>query len=471
MRSGSRGFGRTALAAALTATVVGALLLRSGAAAAPPAPPVVDDGRGLAGATVLSVAPTTGALELAVTSGQVRAETAGGLSQSLARSFSLGLIGSALTAGGCDGGQPLVEDELLPAALRVDNRSGPASLESTEVPLLAPVLGVGTERVSADLTPAARAEMITGDAQLSPLLRIAGGRATAESVVLPGDGRRAAAGVSIDVDILGLVTITGMRWDASHRSGDTEASDAGFSIGGLSIGGVPVPVDLPLSSLEPIGELINAALTPLGFTVELPRIERITEPVDLVRITPLHLRVADTPTSAVLGPVLEATREFRSTLFEELVKADCSLASALLVGDIVAGVASGTGALVLSIGGAEASSGDVIEENPFGEVPPLPPAAGVANPPEIGAAPPPPGAPQAVGDPPASLRRGPGERSCESSHPNRAPGCSRGSVATAGLVGTIATLGVAAADLRRRRHAEAAARATALANGDPGAAS
>ncbi|MDQ2648897.1 MAG: hypothetical protein M3Z03_05035, partial [Actinomycetota bacterium] len=362
------GFGRTGLVGGATVAIVVALLVGPASGRAPAQDqPVVDDGRGLAGATVLSIAPTTGGLELAVTSGQARAETTGGLAQALARSFSLGLIGSSISAEGCDGSDPLVEAALLPQALRIDNRNGPGEASSTEIPVVAPILGVGTERVSADATPSARASTVTGDADISALLTLGGGRSYASSTVLPGDGREAEAGASIDVEIAGVIELTGMRWTARHRTGDNPSAEATFTLGGLSIAGATIPLELPLESLEPIGALINAALAPLGFTIELPTVERITEPVDVVRITPLKLLIADTPASPAVQAALDLTRDFRSQLFDALVAADCSIGSTLLVGDVVTGVASGTGALVLALGGAEATSGDIVEEDLFGD--------------------------------------------------------------------------------------------------------
>lgn len=447
-----RGFARSGMAAGVTIAVVGALLVGPSSSAAPlQATQVVDDGTGLAGATVLSVAPATGALELAITSGQARAETTGGLAQALARSFSLGLIGSSLTAEGCDGGDPLVEPEQLPAALRVDNRGGASRQTSSEVPLLLPVLGVGTETVSADLVPSAKASSITADAALSGLLTLGGGRSEASSTVLGTKGREAKATVRLDVDIAGIVKLTGLRWDARHRTGDERQVEGAFSIGGLEVGGVPIPLELPLESLEPVGQVINTALAPLGLQIELPRVERITTPVDLVRVTPLRLLVEDTPLSNGVGPALDLTRDFRLQLYDELIKAECSIGSLLLVADIVTGVASGTGALVLALGGVEASSADVVEENPFGDAPGLPAPSVPASPVLVGGTPITPGT-VLPGEltPAAAVERGPSTRTCESTHPN-GPACSVGAAGVAGIVGAVATAGLAVLDLRRRR--------------------
>jgi hypothetical protein len=148
---------------------------------------------------------------------------------------------------------------------------------------------------------------------------------------------------------------------------------------------------------------------------------------------------------------LDLTRDFRSQLFDTLVAANCSIGSTLLVGDVVTGVASGTGALVLALGGAEATSGDIVEEDLFGDAgAPVDVGAPVVGSPGV----PLPATPivtpgRAVG---GSVERGPDARRCESTHPRGGSGCSVGAATVAGAVGAAATAGVALLDLRRRRH-------------------
>jgi hypothetical protein len=248
-----------------------------------------------------------------------------------------------------------------------------------------------------------------------------------------------------------------MRWSARHRTGAEPGAEGAFTVDALQVLGVPVPV----GDLAAAQEAINAALAPTGFRVELPRVERIEEPVDLVRVTPLRLLVADSPLGASgVRPALDATREVRSALFETVATAYCRTASFLLVGDIGVGIASGTGSLVLEVGGVEARSAEVVIEDPFGVLGAPAPVVGAAVP----GAPAPAAGTGAVPAPAASTAAGPApggvavatrpiatERVCESLHTFRWPPCSQGAAGVVGLVGAGATAAMAVLDLRRRR--------------------
>jgi hypothetical protein len=422
----------------------------------------VDAGTAKAQGTVLEIAPAAGSLAFAITTGMAIAETSGGLGQSLAQTFDLGLIGSALTAESCDGDDGVVAPEQLPQATRVDNRSGDAALEETEASPIPGMFSIGTKTVAATVQPSATASIVAGDVALGPLLRLAGGRAGAEAEVFPGAGREARSWVEVDLDLAGAIQLQGMRWDARHRTGGEDGADGSFTIDALDVLGVPLPVD----DLRAAQDAINAALAPTGFRVELPRVERIETPVDLVRVTPLRLLVADSQLGAAgVRPALDLTRDVRAQLFDALTAAACQLASVLLIGEIGIGVASGTGSLVAEIGGVEARSATVVVEDPFGTVAPpalgdIPPVAEIAAP---GAAP-------RIADvdtdlagagvPPAEVAvdaASPVVEVCESEHPLRKTACSTGAAAAVGVIGGAATAATALADLRRRRAPRAVA--------------
>src|SRR3546814_14517530 len=118
----------------------------------------------------------------------------------------------------------------------------------------------------------------------------------------------------------------------------------------------------------------------------------------------------------------------------------CELAAVLLVGDVGVSIAGATGFLAIEIGGAEATTGELVLGNPFG--PPVAPdgapvqlpASGIGN--DFAATPPPPAPapPPTVGDAPADDgdRRplpsiGPPETVCEQGHPPPHTACPRSS--------------------------------------------
>lgn len=475
-----RGFGRTALTAAAavaalfaatatTASTAGATDAEQAAPARPAArsqAPAIDQGRSSARAAVLTVAPSTGSLQFALGSGEVIAETAGGLAQAQSSAADLGLIGSSLTAENCEGDAGALTPEQLPQVLVVDNRAGPASEEGTEAPVLIPGTSGGHKEVSATATPSSRASVTAIDADLPGVLTVDGGQAVAEAEVFPGAGREARSSVSLDIDLFGAVQLRGVHWSARHRTGGQDGAEGAFSIDALEVLGVPIPVE----SVEQATAAIDQALAALGLQIEMPQVVRIQEgPVDVVRVTPLRVRLADSPVGQlVVRPALQATQELRSQLFDAVTGITCQAASVLLVGEIGTGIAAGTGTLIADIGGVEASSANIVIENVFGDAGGglLPPAAGdptdpgstsgggagtPATParPGVGVAAPSTGG--VVGGATPVAASGPFDRICESIHPKHKPACSNGAAAAVGVAGLAATAAVGVLDLRRRR--------------------
>jgi hypothetical protein len=264
----------------------------------------------------------------------------------------------------------------------------------------------------------------------------------------------------------GLFDLHGLRWRAHHRTGVDPFAEGTFELGGASVGGVPLPID-DLTAAE---DAMNQVLGQLGIRIGFPRVERFVEPADFVRVTPLIIEIRDNPAgAAVLGPILDITRDQRLQLMEELSEAFCQAAGALLVGDVAVSVVGGTGFLTIGLGGVEAASSDLEIGNPFGDFTPgldAGPLELAGEPPTVGggggnaAAPPFAAAPGAVpggtpggGDvqvaqPARAL--GPVDEFCESVHPN-ATSCSEGAAGLVGVLGLLATVGIAGADTVRQR--------------------
>jgi hypothetical protein len=466
-----RGFGCTALTGAVAlAALFGSMTGAGGASpatasskAAPVQASNIDTGKASARANVVSVAPSTGALQFALGSGEVIAETSGGLAQAQSSAADLGLIGSSLTAESCSGSDGALTPEQLPQALLIDNRNGPGSAEADEAPGPIPGTSGGHKEVEATATPSSRAAVTFVDVAVPGLLTVSGGEAVAEAEVFPGAGREARATVDVDIDLLGAVQIRGLHWSAHHRTGGEDGAEGEFTIDALEILGVPIPVE----SVEQAAVAVNQALATLGLRLEMPEVERVQEgTVDLVRVTPLRLVLADSPVGQlVVRPALDATRELRSQVFDALVAADCRLASILLVGEIGIAVGAGTGTLVASIGGVQVTSATVIVEDLFGDfgggalLPEVAPVGaddgGGGTTPGGAAVGRPTAAPAAGGSVPVASRptaaTGAFDRICENIHPNHKPSCSEGAAATVGAVGLVATAAVGAFDLRRRR--------------------
>jgi len=429
----------------------------SGSPAAPAAPSEAgfSNGQAKATATVVKVAPGVGALELALGSGIAVSELKNDLAQAQATSFDLGLIGTTLTAEGCRDAAFTNDD--LPQPTRVDNRAGDTRASEDEAPVAGESLGAGREEVNATRKPSATA-VATTTASKGPAVGVGGGQATAVTEVVDGAARQAHATVELDLTLAGgAARLSNLRWDALHRTGKGAVAEATFDIGTAKLLGAPVP----LESLQAAEQMINTGLAETGITITMPRVERIKTPTDLIRVTPLLITLRDSPAGkAALGPGLNASREQREELFTELTSAFCDAAGALLVGDIGVSIASGTGFITYAVGGAEAISGEFIAENPFGAAiaPPAmtPPASGVpssgvATTPAAPAAPPATGSGDQVGGQQPVANVGPLEELCETVHPFDWPDCSEGAMAPLGVLGLLATTGVAALDWRHQR--------------------
>jgi hypothetical protein len=416
-------FTRTIVVGSIAVAITVGTTLSSAAA---PAQAPFSNGKAKAVATVFGVAPGVGALSLGITSGTAVAEVTNKLAQAQSKVLDLGLIGTSLTAQQCDGSPGPVRQDQLPVPVSADNRTGGASASQDSVPLAGSALGGGRQEASATVDPASHASVTGVASTLGPLVSIGGGSAAATTRVVDDKAREAEAVASMDIDIAGVVKLGGLHWRAFHRSGADAAVEGTFEIANGTAGGIPFPTD----QLGPAQEAINAALAPSGVTVELPRVEHLTTPNELLRVSPLVITLRDSPLGkAAVGPVLGLTRAQREQLFDSITAAYCQSASLLLVGDVTLDVVSGTGFMTVSLGGVEATSGDTIDGNPFGDIPPLAlptPAAGVPAPaPQAGATSPggtaAPAAAPPIAAPAAAL--GPIDHVCVTLHVSAHPGC------------------------------------------------
>ncbi len=244
-----------------------------------------------------------------------------------------------------------------------------------------------------------------------------------------------------------------MQWKAVHRTGADPEAAGSFSIADGTIGGIPAPVD----QLGALQDAVNTALAQSGITVTLPKVEHLTKPNDVIRVTPLIVQLRDSPLGkAALGPGLNATREQREQLFNQIVSFYCQAAGLLLVGDIGVDIASGTGFLSVQVGGVTAATADIEHFNPFGSNDPIGDITNVL--PSIIPAPTivPSLASTGVAAPPISqsvASIGPVRTVCESVSKSKRVGCSRGAALPVGIIGVILTASVGGLDWLRRRRA------------------
>ena len=417
-------------------------LMPSGAQEAPEVR-IMQGSAASATAVVAQFVPAVGGVNFAVSAGVALSKVTNQVAVAQAESLDFGLVGLILSA------LQVVPASELPQPLIVDNRKGDVERDETDYPVVGEQLGAGRKRVQATKVPASRAQADVATA-VSSLLTISAGHADAVTTTLSPTTREGRSSVSVDIDIAGVVQLSGLRWEAHHRTGSGAVSTASFAVAHAIIGGVAVPTE----SYAELGALINAALAPSGIVVRLPMVERTSAATDLVRVTALEVELRDTELGrATLGPILDLSREQREDLFDQVNAAYGPAGIALLVADIMLTIAGGQGAVTARIGGAEASSGDLALVDPFGDPGSVAPAAPAVTP---GAVVLPPVASRptmsrsvAAGTsrPVATTER------CRSIHAERPRGCSEGSLLPLGLAGLAAAVAVGGLDARhQRRH-------------------
>lgn len=417
------------------------------------------NGNAVAQAAVMRIAPGVGSLGLATTTGTSLAQVRNKLAEAKAQAVDLGLIGSSLTAEACDGSPGALRPDQLPQPVVVDNRNGAASASKDESPIAGSALAGGRKEASADNTPSSHADVTNVVGSVGKTVTLSGGRSDAEARVDPGKAREADATVSVDLDIAGVVQLHNAQWHAFHRTGEGAKQEGTFSVASTVAGGVPLPTD----QLAPLQDAINNALTTSGITVQLPVVQHITQPNDFVQVTPLRIELSDTPAGkAVLGPALNASRAQREQIFNQIAAVACQLSGGLLVADIGVDIVSGTGFMIIDIGGASASSGQVDYQNPFGTIAPFTaveaaPFANAGTATGSSAAGASSGAtPATTATKPTSIAQiGPLATICETISPAKRPGCSRGMGVPLALLAVGLTSGVAYLDWRHQRRLRA----------------
>lgn len=443
----------TALAAAvaLAAVLAAASPATSGAAAADPAGGDGMPGTALATAQALKLNPTFASLSLGITVGFSAADYTNRVARAESRALDLGQIGATLAAEGCDGGDPTLPADQQPQPLRTDSRDPKAAQGYSEQETWAPVVTKSVRASSAPDGEARTSAVSLGDGRT---VSIDGAASRARAHVVDGATREALGTADVaGLDLAGVVHLRGLRWEAVHRSGRQAHAEGRFSIGSLTIGGVPVPTSDPSAAFA----AANAALAPLGIGLVAPKV-RVADGV--VSVDPLAVAVV--PSAARDGftrPVLEAAYPVRKALADALLQASCKTASFLTIADLLVGSVTGSGSFALQLGGVQATSGAVSTAS---FLQPLPAAAPDAAPPggetvdladpvpppsdTTSAAPPPAGAPGEA-NPPAVAPRA-AEVALPAAHTTGERG---GALAVVGLTGLLLLLGAAEADRRLMR--------------------
>ena len=228
----------------------------------------------------------------------------------------------------------------------------------------------GRQYVRADEDPVAEAETAMGAFGFPEAVLLEGGNSWSRSGVV-ADGQREAHGTSSFERIVlgdGEVVLEGLEWEAIHRTGEEDASQASFRLGNLYIDGEPA---FPEDDAEGVGELFeaaNEALSEVGLTLGAPEVvedDRTGE----IRVTPMRVVLGPSELSrTIAGPLSDAIQPIREPLAEALIDMDDAFGSVFLLFDVGLGAFAGGGELLLEVGGARAHTGFAEFDDPFGDV-------------------------------------------------------------------------------------------------------
>ncbi|MDQ2648165.1 MAG: hypothetical protein M3Z03_01275 [Actinomycetota bacterium] len=412
------------------------------------APVEFRNGQGKATAIALRIAPGVGGLQLSLAAGVSVAEYRNDFAQSQSEALDLGLVGSVLTAPSSCTGRSILPAEVLPKPTRVDNRQGDAAASADAYPSGSTSLGVGRMEAAAKTLPFATARSTPAALDLSPLIKVDPLVADAHTGVVDGITREARATVETSVTILGVLRLSNLRWDALHRTGTNPTAEASFDVGTTSLAGVPVP----LETFGPVETVVNDLLATTGVSITFPKVERFTEPADVIRMTPLRIQLKESQLGTdLVSPILGLVRQQREELLDTIATSICELAGVALLADVGLSIVAGTGFLTIDIGGVEATTDDLEIGDPFGDdeppatipdavIPPLPTTGGQF-----------PTLPTTSVTTKPVAEVGPLRDRCESIHAFRDTDCSEGALLAVGLIGLVATAGVGVLDWRYQR--------------------
>lgn len=335
-----------------------------------------NNGIGSAVASSIRVDPIAGGLSFGIGVGEALAGHQNTVGTAEARTANLGVIGVTLAAEGCDGGDPTLPKEQQPQGLRVDSSQEGSdtglSAEDSVVPLV-------QRTVRATDDPFAEAITASPGLVLPGLLNVGPTIARTTSGVF-GDYREATAVVEIaHVEIAGLINLTGLRWEAIHRTGSREEQTGTFTIASAT---GPLDIPLPTDDILALLEQLNAVLRPLSLEIRLPvfHLDR-TATSTLSTIEPFGIALIPGPLrDGVLAPLQNALQPAREAFFNALIEADCSNATYITILDVVLNATGPGGQLAIELGGAQASTSAITGFSGLGEFTPRTPTTSAPSP-------------------------------------------------------------------------------------------
>jgi len=325
----------------------------------------VDDpsipGEGLAAADTIGVSMKTGGLASGINLGRSVAGFTEGQATARADALDLGALLPQLygEAAACAGQTPLLGKDVLPPKTLVDSQDAGSDV-SHRVQAFLPDGGGGLSTVSAgfqDATatsqPAAQALTDTPSQDVSFFQLV--DPHTRVSVSRINGVREAKAVMYADkLTIMGgLIVLRQPRWEAVARSGAAKGNVGSFTFSGATVLGFDRSFDQATADVQNFANSLHDMLSNLGIYLDYPTVTTIEGGV---KVSPMQFRITDMPLGITgLGPFFAQLQPLREKLFEDLNK-DCVNRSGLQFLDLILQVLSGSGNVLIPVGGVEAST-------------------------------------------------------------------------------------------------------------------
>ena len=327
-------------------------------------------GNATATAQAITLAPTTGGLNYAISLGISISDYQDMEAQSLSQTIDLGAIGTALEAAGCDGGPPDLNPADVPASVQAESVNGNQNLTDSITPASSPI-GAGNESASVTTQPSATSNTEVSNITVpGGLVTISGLTSTSHTSIDNGNTRTSTASSSIGSISLagGVVQLGNLTWTATQQTGAATTSSGTFDIGSLTVAGVKLDTSQLTSSStfnpQTVLNIVNTALSPVGLNIQWPAETTLQD--GTVQISPLTVGIDNnTLGQEIIGANLGQLQTVRDAVVNALLNSNCNFATPILVSDIGVGVLAGGGNLNVQLGGASAETNDLAEVSPF----------------------------------------------------------------------------------------------------------
>lgn len=350
------------MAAALAAT--SALALLPGAPARS-APEPVEPGSALAVSQVISAKIVYGGFALPLRLAASGASYTDSAAQATTQGIDGGTVAGATAAGSCSSSAASPTQRPPLAALTADSTGGAQHKTTGALP-------IGAGEVDARPDPLAASSRTDLVALAVPALLKVSGSSTAAVSYDEGRLRTATATVATTVSLAnGLVSLSGLTWDATQHSGERADDAGGFSLVSVTVAGRTYKVASP-DQLTTAINAANSALKILGISLEVPALGKSGS---TTTVPPLTIRISGSPAlGALIQPLLQLKAPLQDALSDLFSSVDnCALAQlATLVGtvelvaDVVLAALAGEGSIEIGIGGVSVSTAPPPEfQNPF----------------------------------------------------------------------------------------------------------